>query len=1126
MQEDAPSSALAKAEVVTQAVDAGIASLLRSNASKITMRTEAGPLTVVDLSAVQSEAGRVSLSPEGGSTVSLPTELLQALPVGAVLAVLSINASAADGSQSEEGAFAGLGKLATETLDISLRDGNGQPIEVELAQPLLFKLPGTHASDSDAQCVYLDTKSPGGPVWSNKGVSRASSADVEAAGEVLGGVWCLTTHLSIFAAIAQAILGCTNLELLSAEAISAVTEHKGWYKAESAIIVFVVWSLMVLVVILGSLREQWALRLGRTHQEGKSVNLCRNLLNLGPQLIKYRYAVFLVYAKDLLHCATTDRSKLKNSSLTSSVQRFLAVQTGISVACVSSHCWNGGGWIESKASLPYTVICRKLEFHAHTAERVIEVEFFRPGMAGVLRRFLVTSLAVHPLLDAMRLGAGSLTVKKRATLQVAGICGVLATNALIFNFSGADRSWEADAECPIEKKSLLFIIVATLVSITVNVVPNTFLMDIAKQVHGRPLWNLAFWIWTGCFLSGAVLLIVVALSNLNPKDQEKWYASLQWSMTIKLLGMPLAQALRHSLMLEHFLLVDRQGKHSESFRVFMGLSHAGETPLSKEDHEAAERMASQAISAKELVSFAALLGDQVMPNFDPEHSTSDEVMHQAVEPLCARPPNLEDYPVTVEVLEARGLQPLPSLLTCSILHLGPASSTAGRERPCLGEMHSRPSAVSSKGGVRRCCWGLEASKSGLLPDHALAFAVAETGGSRLGMAWLPAREVLACGQWSGELVLHSTEEERGELWGGPREAASVHAMAFTGSRGREAGLPPLARVVVAIRVAEGYHAALALHESRRRRGQMPEHASEVQDEAGEVSASLVAQHVGRKQEGRTEAFCDALEWQGTLGHLPPERMVVHSRQGSFTHLLATVVADALGSQEAYKAVRAMIVDRDFHGLNDMLRESGCDGTRYWIEMFAADPSEHCNNTVNWHEAFLSSWPTILRAMRKAACRKAVLDIEAKRHSKPPSPLQQLLVLDKDFHFFREVGCLAELALARSMRVQQRLALHPEHLHGAGLGEQLLLLAAELGRTWSEGDDRAYLTPYLQDRQAVYEAMRALAVASVKEHREDQKATWQELHMADLAATVGAVAAARAADAGDGPTMDMDGDFDA
>lgn len=1092
---------------LSEARQAGVVSALAAeDFVNTSFKTDLGIVFVLNLSASLKSEEFVSVVGESGSQATVSRPVVRNLPQGTVLTVMQVSwVDKPTHVPFVEVASSDGVVLASAVLDISMYDAEGNYLPVELAAPLLFRLPGEDEREG-VECFYLEVKD-GHPHWSGRGVWRASDEEVRAAGQDPGGVWCWTEHLSLFGAISAAILGCTNLELLSLEAVRAVADHQDWHRAGSAVVVFAILSVLMMVWALGMIWETWMLRLGRTYAPKKSL-ACWKFMVWGPQVLKYRYTAFIVYAKDLLRCMQSfykdGHFTFKTSAVTASVQRFLAVRSGICTACVAAHLWNGGGWIESNVSLPYTVLCQKLEFHAGKAEDVV-AELHDISVKAALRRYLLTVLAIHPLIDAMRVGAGSMTVGKRVLLQVCGTCGTVATNALIFNFSGDLRSWETDARCPISPTSDFFILVATIISIAVNAVPNAFLANFGKQVHRRPLWNLLFWVLVFLYISFALGFVVLVLANLNLADERKWYKSVEWSLLIKMVVMPLAQSLRHAIMLEAFLHEDRRAGPSSRFNVAIGLKHATERQLSFEDRDVVHTWAKQAISAAELVNFMALLGGRVMPKYDAETATCEDVLNEALGELCISPPALQDFPVAVEVVKASGLpRPKarePNSFSCAVHHL---SQTRKDGRFCLVEVDSSGAKATVCHGQRSCHWGFAVSVTGLEVEHAIGFSV-KVNGRTLGVACLPVEVLLEDGKWCGELKLLPSKQE---FSGGrepfivPSETNSVPSATLSASRGCSELACVRAKITVKVTLSEGYSEALAVQESRKLSKMSPKHISEVLDYPTSRSKLLARHSSGlRKQESKLTAFCEAKSYADNEDEAP-DRMVVHSRKGSFLDLVATVIVDALEQRSTYDLVRELLSERDFHGVLDMLEDQGCSRTSYWIQMFAIDPmtlqEDSCEE--RWHEHLLASLPTVLRSLRKASCHKNVRDIMGGKPLKKCGPILQLLILDRNCHFMHESNCLSEMMLAQALRVRHKLVLHPDHLKGGILGKEFQLMAKEL-------EAREKATPYLEDPKAVFTTLRDLAMVSVKEHyRDNHEGEMLELDMSSVFASVGLVAA--------------------
>lgn len=1066
---------------VQEGIQRVVQRMLQDGASVRDEQISLGDVAVVDVDNNRAGSGDLTVV-SGSSRVLLSRSWLQSLPAGSAVSLADLKPRNKDPLQ-----VPGV-ELATPTMDLSVWDRNGRHMPMNLSEPIFFKLPD--ALGRAKECAFLEVLAGGGARWSTRGVRRATVAEVLARGGDPAGVWCASEHLSIFAALLDAILGCTNMELLTPAALRAVAENEGWHNASAPVLTFFIVMGFLFFIVAGTFWELWSFRLGRTFAPAKELLLCRNLKALGPKLLKYKYMAFILYVKDTIMCMKSGRGKLRKSTLLASLQRFLAVRTHISVGVVTAHCWNGGAWNDPKASVANTVLCRKLEFHAGRAEKELysDLDSFMPW--HMFQRYLMTFLAVHPVIDATRLGANSLTVMKRATMQLAAVFGVLATNSLIFNFSGSMRSWESDAECPINPRSQLFILVASTMSVLVSVLPNAFLTDIAKQIHGRPLGNAIFWALLTLYMGLTGLILVSALANMNPKDSSKWYRGLQFSMTIKLVVMPAAMALRHSLVLEFFLWEDRRTKPSQQFATVLGLRHPGEVPLSAEAKETMEKMAGQAVSAQELVKFTALLGDKAMRDFDPEKSTSEEVFAKAIQPLCSKPPTLEERPMTVEVSSAFGLAREGSF-RCGLLHLG---RQVKDRRPILHE--ERSAALRAAEGA--CPFALERKLPELEPGQALAFVVEQTG-----VAWLTAEQALK--GWQGELPLQPLQSGLGPDGKGgfllPGQAAPVRVAEVNGSSGRAEAVGSSASVVVRVTVPDDHVKARRLHKLRKQMSDVPTDRSEVPEFDDEFNADLTESISQEVPAASNALLCGNFPTSPCVSR-PPDRMVVHSRKARFLELVASVLADALNRKDAYTSVQTMLRDRDFKGLLAWLEEAGCNDIRYWIEMFAMDPAVS-NRQSPWHEDFLAGLPTILRKLRHSTCYSMIEDILAKRKPRA-SMVKQVLVLDRSYHFLQEKTCLAEMMLAKAMQVRQHLILHPEQLHDSGLGGALKGMAEALGSNKTFHEDLPWTTPYLEDRQKLYDTVLELTKARVKEEREDSESVWKELDMTDVGITIGAV----------------------
>lgn len=994
-----------------------------------------------------SKAEPVVARTGSGSSVWLPGGLVRSLPEGSVLTVMGLAENFSDVAGGE----------ALAAMSVSILDASGRFVH-ELSEPVLLQI--SESGFAESGCAFLDLQGASGASWSVAGVRSASEAEL-AKLSLAAGSFCVVQHFSIFAMLA---LGCTNVELFSDAGLEAMALHKNWWRTRASGLTFYLFAALLVALLLGAVLERRALRLGSTRHMGRPVSLCRTCVNCGPQALHRRYLGLRSQVKEALLCYNEGVVKLRKPLLIAAVQRCLAVHTGISLQSLAEHCWNGGDWLCTPVSTPLSVLIKKLGFYSGKVEATIRSDLRGTGPLQVLRRFLIAFLACHPLLDSLRIGCGSLTVPKRCTLHVTTFVGVLATNAMIFSFSGAQRSWEADWACPIQSTAPHFLLFVTLLSVLLNVLPNAFLLEVAKQVQERRVLVVVFWFLTAAYALFSFFTVLLALANLNGRDQERWLGSMRWMLGLKLLGVPLFQALRQCLLLEHLL---RKDPAAEPFmaayvETTVGLRHTNERELKDTARPAAQQMAGRSISAEQLVQFTAYLGHEVMFDYCPETSTSGEVAEGAAHYLFEEP-SLRDMCMHVEVLEVHGLTlAMPgagttpgkgpsgsylwslcasadhmsldeSHLGCAVLHYG-VQQPGPQERHTISERWSSTSETDSSGDSVKCTWHFRANLSGLELGHAIGFAVCE-GSTTLGEATLLVSDVVAGKGFFGELVLYP-----------PTDLSSSKHLWPRSSQDLDNGL---ARLLVRVELTAQQVQTLRIHEL--------------------FKAFVLPVGPQLWVESTTETEASGSTMSGAPSRVPPEKMVVHAPNGNYCNMVTALLCDILEGEFAHFEVRRKLLQRDVVGLLDILGAKR--QIRFWLDMFAVDQARD----VIWHKAFLKELPGVVRCIKSACCNHMIADIRANQPFGCCLP-EQLVVMDQGFTLLQESGCLSEVMLAGSMGLAQRLLIHSRNLDSPKLKSALhaLLVPAE------DRDDLPWAVPYTRDRQAVHGHMTSLVGQAAKQ----------------------------------------------
>lgn len=393
-------------------------------------------------------------------------------------------------------------------------------------------------------------------------------------------------------------------------------------------------------------------------------------------------------------------------------------------------------------------------------------------------------------------------------------------------------------------------------------------------------------------------------------------------------------------------------------------------------------------------------------------------------------------------------------------------------------------------------------------------------GRILGIAWLTWEELLCGHGYCGELPLYPPPAGHDRRPSAGTSTGKVPWSTLQGPAGAKVQLPQSACLRVSVQLPKGFLQVLALHERHKLKVRAPAHQSEVTSSHMELQLDLERAVAAEESNGvqhvpvSSEAFCMPCSYNDTCP--PPDRIVVHSRHGNFLHMATTVLADALGKEDGYAIVQSRLLERDFHGLLDLLQEEGRQGARYWIDMFAMDlDSGHKELTggekCHWHEELITALPSLVRSLHRACCLQMISNLEAKCPLKC-GLLCQLGVVDRDFLLLGEHSALAELMIGAKLQTRQRIALHPEHWKGPALRAALANLEMDFKATgkFDDGEGRAdnglpWTVPYLQDGKEVVETVQDLIIRAIHSHQKgDDKSIWYDLNMEDLVLTGGTI----------------------
>eukprot|EP00405_Crypthecodinium_cohnii_P050651 CAMPEP_0206599430 /NCGR_PEP_ID=MMETSP0325_2-20121206/45181_1 /ASSEMBLY_ACC=CAM_ASM_000347 /TAXON_ID=2866 /ORGANISM="Crypthecodinium cohnii, Strain Seligo" /LENGTH=643 /DNA_ID=CAMNT_0054110513 /DNA_START=39 /DNA_END=1968 /DNA_ORIENTATION=- len=197
-------------------------------------------------------------------------------------------------------------------------------------------------------------------------------------------------------------------------------------------------------------------------------------------------------------------------------------------------------------------------------------------------------------------------------------------------------------------------------------------------------------------------------------------------------------------------------------------------------------------------------------------------------------------------------------------------------------------------------------------------------------------------------------------------------------------------------------------------------------------------------------------------HIYAQRLVTHDWRNLFSHLVAVVVADALGKDEYAPIARKLLSgSRGVRELQWQLEQSGKACIRYWICAFCVNQHTGICNSLASTSADPHS-PESLRAKanvvdtvtgaphQPCSCQQPKHsdgdlcemnkfdDLMELLHQKVPE-LCQVVAIDRNFDLFSRVWCVAELVEAHRAKIRQNVCLLSKSALDANTGDLGLYL---------------------------------------------------------------------------------------
>eukprot|EP00439_Symbiodinium_sp_Y106_P032364 s60_g3.t2 len=532
--------------------------------------------------------------------------------------------------------------LLADAVDVSVVFSGGQhwPINVSMEQPIYIRVAPT-LNENNSRCAFLTESG-----WSMEGVRPALPEELAAAmgDEYLPGFWCATTHLTIFAAILELAVACTNIEVLSSQLLPRLLESS-WPTRAPAVLIFFTLGCCMVILLAANLADRRA----RLRDVWRQQNL---LTAIPPSRVSCCSSFCRCQAKSSHAGKASPKSETKEAADSPGLQqqigrmlgslqpRTWARRTGIRVMVrgtlqslalllwvdeqsLQTHVWNGQGW-----ELP--------RLYAAWGRRR-------------WRRALVSFSACHPFLGIFPVSV-HLTSAKRATIFSHFLLGSLAMSSLFISVTGV-LDVNSDFDCPVEDDTLRLLLIAA-VSMALNSLPRLFFrqlgfryfaegagdeLKVSKKLREWLVTDALFWLLSFLWQAGYILFLCAFLASLAPADESKCLLCFGAILVAKFIASPFSRMCLHFVFTEIALwsFPDLLRVPPPELGLDLMAPSLSDDVLSAGDGDVAQQkvieLASRGIRVRHLLDFyEEILGREF---FDPERSTTHDVVRHAIIPM-------------------------------------------------------------------------------------------------------------------------------------------------------------------------------------------------------------------------------------------------------------------------------------------------------------------------------------------------------------------------------------------------------------------------------------------------------------------------------------------------------------
>lgn len=865
----------------------------------------------------------------------------------------------------------------------------GRPLDIRFQSP-------KQARGRNVTCVFWNEQLN---TWSSDGVYLGAGPSPD------GTVLCKTNHLSIFGLLLQDILKqfeCINVKIFSSDTMW----ESLWWTSPAAVIV---WCMLVFMAGMLSFfmwtdarnrslwRDEFFLAELVT-QEKAEPGMCL-LCWLAATTMK-RNMRALVHALCGLSRRRPSLDDLQAYVMVTCMRARMSSRSGLSPRTISEHIWNSAGYVHGDVAQLHS---KALKVKAQGLKRELYSVMQEVRKGGVFKNAACLLRAEHPMLSPSRFTI-EITAAKQFILFVSAFLGSLCVCVLYFHVTGGALSRRSSESC---QRGLHFgrVIAIGVVSTFVAAVPAVA----AHQLSHRHFLNAAHWdektkqaqvrLWRTadvvvrfyevCYCGLCLYVVIAFLADLSDADQIRFTVTFATILVRWFIGMPLLRAFGYAATFEGLARINpsffRDKVRLKRMDIDIERPFLPKDPrarssivlpqLSEAARDKTIELGNRGVSLRHLLELYASLCE-VMPMFDAELSTTSDVVRHAIIPRTAISFTL--CRVRVNALE--GLQLHQDNGTQNEYDV--PTEPGGLTFVC--EVLGKPSLTEASASVASARWpafGAEMYVDQYLKGDSLTVTV-KYGSDVLGVATIDGEEVGLEG-FSGKVPL----EGQSRRW-----QRSPERKTNTEKR-------------------EGPQLDLAVSLGPRADQETPAWGPR----GGAV----------RDEEKRGFAYASV-----AAGFAPKlaSKMVTHNWTNKFSHLVAAVVADGL-QLEKFDLVLEQLLPDKIGGLIHKLEDLDVLDDSYWI--CALSVNQHCTLCHRMPAAKTDSQGCEVKLCDCSTPKVCIGDLsEVNKFDDMMCYLQatvpgfaHVIAVDQGMDLFNRIWCIAELAEANRLYLEQAIKVH-------------------------------------------------------------------------------------------------------